>query len=378
MASRVCIVDDDSFYGEILCNLLTMQGFEPLLFTSATECLDSLATDNRPEPYDAFILDVVMPDMDGYSLCANLRKRSRFATTPVLFVSSKYSLEDRMRGYESGGNDYLGKPVQPDELKVKLEQAIANARAQKALAAQQTTDMPVLPDQAQYARQLINFLERSEQISQSHKLADALLSCLSVLGLAASVMIRYDGQRVFVSADGSEHAIEKELLELSVEKNTEIEFNQRLIVNYPFISLLVRRLPEDASGAQSALRQQILALVKIASSRLEQIWKAQQARSQRQYWLELLVSAEKSLDYSTAHAFYKENTIHEILQEFLIALNEGLLDLALDKDQETMLKDLYRQQTDKLAKTLKDYGEHIEEVRHPFQELIEKLKRGTV
>ncbi|MCP5162066.1 MAG: response regulator [Hahellaceae bacterium] len=373
MSNKICIVDDDTFYAEILSNLVTMQGFEARHFASAAECLSALASDPDPNPYQAFILDVVMPDMDGYSLCENLRSRPRFEKTPVLFVSSKNTLDDRMRGYEAGGNDYLGKPVQPNDLSIKLEQAIKYAAAKKTPAPQ--SPPPTSAVQASNVKPLVSFLKRSQSVSRIQDLGDLLLEQVSALGLSGSVMLRHGDQNLFMSVDGSEHAIEKELMQLAVENQRQIEFNQRLLVNYPHISLLIRRMPSESDAAEN-VKQQLDALVEVADTRITLMQRSQTELQQKKYWLDLLVAAEKGLNHSTADAFYKEQTISDIMEEFLISLNESLLDLALDKDQETALKQQFRKQIDKVSVSLKNYAHSIEEAQKPFQDLIEKLSRS--
>ncbi len=370
MRKKICVVDDDSFYAEILASLLAMQGFESQHYASAAECLGALAASSDPEPYDAFILDVVMPDMDGYTLCENLRSRPRFAKTPVLFVSSKNTLEDRMRGYEAGGNDYLGKPVQPDELKIKLELAIKHVASQKAQAIEAQTQ--ARSSQAEYLNQVAAFLENSVDISSHLALGDALLNQIMALGLAGSLTIRHDSNHLFMASDGSEHAIEKELLQLSVKNQPLIEFNQRLIVNTAAVSVLVRRLPTE--GNPELLKQQLLVLTRIANLRADSISREQAERRQKKYWVELLVAAEKGVTHSNSDLYFKDNWVSETLEEFVISTNENLLDLALDADQEAALKAYFRKQIDQLAITFKSYNQSIDEARRPFQELIEKLR----
>lgn len=374
MSIRVVIVDDDSFYAEILEDLLSMQGYASRHFLSGAECLAALAHDAGAEAISAFILDVVMPDMDGYALCERLRADPRFRHTPILFVSSKSSLEDRMRGYEAGGTDYLSKPAQPEELKAKLRLAIDNSRGQAA----ERSAAPAVssPGGIAGADTVLAFVQESLDAATVEVVADAVLRAVDQLGLAGSVMVRSDTRSLFQTSDGSPSPIERELLELTPPNQNLIEFNKRLIVNLPVVALLVRRLPELSPAEATTLKQRLLMLGRVADQKAGILRKEEMLAQQKRYWIELLIAAEQGINAVKGNNAYAGSTVQEVMEEFLITLNEGILDLALDTDQEVQLKAMLRHNAERVIQSLNPVGLSAAEAQKPFQALIEKLNQA--
>lgn len=75
----------------------------------------------RREQFDLIILDVVMPQMDGYQLCQSIRSLPSYRTTPILFLSSRDSDHEKVLGFQVGGDDYVTKPFNPLELKARVD-----------------------------------------------------------------------------------------------------------------------------------------------------------------------------------------------------------------------------------------------------------------
>jgi putative two-component system response regulator len=81
-----------------------------------------------PNPPALILLDIVMPDMDGFEVCHELKADLATAVIPVIFLSGEIGAEERRRGTELGAVDYLTKPVDPAKLSVAIESALAAAR----------------------------------------------------------------------------------------------------------------------------------------------------------------------------------------------------------------------------------------------------------
>ena len=99
---------------EILADTLADRGFDVRLAYDGAEALELC----RRERFDAVVTDVMMPRMDGYTLVRTLR--SEGCVAPVLFLTARSATEDVVRGFESGGNDFLRKPFAIDELIVRV------------------------------------------------------------------------------------------------------------------------------------------------------------------------------------------------------------------------------------------------------------------
>jgi two-component system OmpR family response regulator len=115
---RILVVEDDKKIASFVVNGLKQNGFAVDHSTNGEEAY-ALAS---ATPYDAAIVDVMIPKMDGIGLVQNLRKDG--VRTPVIFLSAKGSVEDRVRGLQSGGDDYLTKPFSFTELLARIQALI--------------------------------------------------------------------------------------------------------------------------------------------------------------------------------------------------------------------------------------------------------------
>lgn len=115
---RVLVVEDDKKIASFVTSGLKQSGFAVDHSADGEEAF-ALAS---ATPYDAAIVDIMLPKMDGLSLVEQLRKSK--VRTPVIFLSAKGSVEDRIRGLQMGGDDYLSKPFSFAELLARLQAII--------------------------------------------------------------------------------------------------------------------------------------------------------------------------------------------------------------------------------------------------------------
>ena len=114
MAERVLVVEDDSRLAEMLSEYLGQAGFRITVAAAGAAALRRLTAE---APYDAVVLDLMLPDMDGLDVCREIRTRS---DTPVLMLTARGDAIDRIIGLELGADDYLPKPFEPRELLARL------------------------------------------------------------------------------------------------------------------------------------------------------------------------------------------------------------------------------------------------------------------
>ncbi|MGF1519931.1 MAG: response regulator transcription factor [Nodosilinea sp.] len=122
--NTVLIVDDDLILQMALTRRLQAQGFEVMTATSGQEALDLL----RAQPADVVVSDVVMPGMDGFEFCHQLRASPAGEIVPFIFLSSLGELNNRVQGHLIGADDYLVKPFSAHELIAKVKGAIARSQ----------------------------------------------------------------------------------------------------------------------------------------------------------------------------------------------------------------------------------------------------------
>lgn len=108
------LVDDDRDLLEMLCSIFRRAGYNELL--TASSGAEALAIWRAQHP-DMVVLDVMMPDMDGFSVLKEIRRTSR---VPILMLTARGEAEDRVEGLENGADDYLAKPFLPKELLLRV------------------------------------------------------------------------------------------------------------------------------------------------------------------------------------------------------------------------------------------------------------------
>ncbi len=113
---RVLIVDDDPFNMNLLVNLMKKAGIQPLVATDGLEALELL---KNTEP-DVILLDIMMPEMDGFEVCRRLKANPKTAYIPVLFMSALKGIEQKMEGFKLGGADYITKPFRKEEVVARV------------------------------------------------------------------------------------------------------------------------------------------------------------------------------------------------------------------------------------------------------------------
>ena len=112
MAHRVLAVDDDPVIQRLLEVNLEMEGYEVRLASDGLQAVDA-AREFRPH---VILLDVMMPNMDGWEACATIKQDADFAETPVVFLSARAQDADVERGSELGAAAYITKPFDPIDL----------------------------------------------------------------------------------------------------------------------------------------------------------------------------------------------------------------------------------------------------------------------
>lgn len=126
MAERILLIEDDVRLAEMVSEYLGEAGFRVSVVLQGGSGLERLAR----ESFDALVLDLMLPDMDGLEVCRRLRAKS---DTPVLMLTARGDATDRIVGLEIGADDYLPKPFEPRELLARLR---AILRRRKGAAAE--------------------------------------------------------------------------------------------------------------------------------------------------------------------------------------------------------------------------------------------------
>ncbi len=123
MPTRILAVDDSAVSLRLISQTLSQAGFQVFTISSGAEALKQL-DEIKPE---AVLLDVAMPEMDGYEVCRQIRHRPATAMLPIVMLTAQNTVEEKIKGYGAGADDYVTKPFEPAELQVRVKALLRRA-----------------------------------------------------------------------------------------------------------------------------------------------------------------------------------------------------------------------------------------------------------
>ncbi|MHB8243772.1 MAG: response regulator [Acidimicrobiales bacterium] len=126
MASRILLVEDDERIRASMHLSLEDEGYDIVEAASGEEALEAHSRAVVTEPFDLLVVDIMLPGMDGFACCRELRRTS---SVPIIMVTARTDTHDVVAGLEAGADDYVTKPFEPKELAARIRALLRRARA---------------------------------------------------------------------------------------------------------------------------------------------------------------------------------------------------------------------------------------------------------
>ena len=325
--------------------------YKVVSFATASECLARLA-DEKP---DLFLLDVDMPEIDGYELCKRIRECPSCEELPVIFLSGRDDLDSRLAGYDAGGSDYLVKPFQLAELKQKLELARQFAEEKRTLRVQLNDSdrlaSLVLSNLDEYAV-LVGFLRSLNGCAAFSDVNDALLSMLDAYRLEGAVQIRLPAEELTVDRNGRSSPLTAAIINHVRSMGAIAEFKSRAVFNYERVSLLITNMPVDDPELCGRLRDHLAIAVETAMAKVAGMLSRQENADTRDEIAALAKlitekAAELNEKYRLAHL-----SATRIVEMLIDELDEEFVNLGLRECQEDSIAALIKTGTGQLLDAL--------------------------
>ena len=359
---------DDVEAGRLTLESAFSQLYKLESFASAADCLARLATVTP----NLFMLDVDMPEMDGYTLCRTLKNQPKTCDVPVIFISALDDLESRMAGYDAGGDDYIAKPVKLALLKQKVE-VLRRITEEKAALKSQLGDSDLLASMVmsqldEYAV-LVKFLRSLNSCNKHSKIAEATLSMLKTYKLKGALQFRLPGGEVTVDQAGESSPLEASIIGHVRSLGSIASFKNRTVFNFGRVSLLANNMPLHDPDLCSRHRDNLAIAAETVDAKLSALLTAQENQATRgdiESMLKLLDSAVQTFSKKYEDArFQSIETIRTLLAE----LDTEFANLGVQEDQEKEINDLIQSKTDQVVdafdfsaeteKTLKDLSTRL-------------------
>jgi PAS domain S-box-containing protein len=200
---KVVIVDDNSQNLKILFEMLDGFGYRLLLANTGSKAIE-LVEKNRP---DLILLDIMLPDISGFEVCATFKKANSTKNIPVIFLSALSDLDSKVKGFEVGGVDYIAKPFQSAEVLVRVQNHLKLRQLEKTL---ERENLKLQADQTRILnsiREGIYGLDMDGKIIYANPTAAYLNHCSQDLLI---------GKDFFSLHFGSKSAVNKSILENAI------------------------------------------------------------------------------------------------------------------------------------------------------------------
>ena len=356
--NRILLVDDCPDDIHVL-----MENLEDYAVVAATSGVKALEFAAKNPPPDIILLDVMMPDMDGYETCRRLKDHPVTRDIDVIFVSARDTLEEKLAGYDAGCSDYLVKPVQPEELLQKVKLAINN----KYIRAEAGQVAMVAISSAGEQGVVLDFMRRSFSVDSVEALADLIVEATASYGLENSVEIRCHQQTVHRSTKKPIPPIEVELFKRLRDRDRIMTFSKRAIFNFGPVSLLIKNMPDDEEKC-GRLRDHLAILLEAAQARLGSL-ELDQALTQ------LVTDSEQTLnEIQTNQRAHKEAALH-IMDDTMKALEASFLSYGLTEEQEVYLTTIVQDGIDHSLNNFEQGLKADKQMRELFDRLMQIAKR---
>jgi CheY-like chemotaxis protein len=275
----ILMVDDDEFMLAFMEE--TLGQHYPVRIANHPETALAMMRVQQPA---LLLADVRMPGMDGFTLCETIKADPVLAEVPVLFLSALDGVDEHVRGYEVGAEDFVTKPVEPQVLLAKVErvlQSVAERRQLRDQAGYAASTAMVAMSSMSETGMLIDALKRFNHCADYPSLARAVLASLQAFEVDGVVqLLPPDAAPLALASHGQASALEISVLHHMAGMERIMQFKTRLSISYPRLRLMVSNMPLHDEARCGRLRDHLAVLAESAEVRLDALQHEQQSKRQ--------------------------------------------------------------------------------------------------
>jgi CheY-like chemotaxis protein len=330
----------------------------------------ALITDELP---DLIILDVELPDANGYDLCHEIRHKSEFLFTPILFISGHTNLEERIRGYSSGGDDYISKPFESSEVVAKVKALIRHHEHKVDLKNQfkeaQSTAIESMTGASELGL-IVQFFEKTYSINNFDQLAESIFSILRSLELKTCLIFETKAESYFFCSDHTSKPIEKEIMTRLREEDRFFDFGQRTQINYPVVACLVKNMPVEDRARYGRYKDVIPPILACANQKVLQLEMELLLQDHTQKFSESFKDIRMTLDTLSLQMREGQEDGSGLMSNLMMSLEKAMPTLGLDEDQEQYLMGSIESKVNEAMEKVQSY----ETMQMTFDSLIRLLQ----
>lgn len=272
-AGRILVVDDNAVISGMLAVTLGTAGHEVVETASGDEAVARLAAQTDDAP-DVIFLDIEMPGIDGYEACRRIKSMAHGAHIPVIFLSGHDDLDDRLKAFDAGGDDFMPKPFAPEEVLRKAAIAVRHRRHSESVAEGSSAAMGAAMTAMSSLGETgaaVRFSNEALRCRSFRSLCDAVIEAMNAYDLDCHVQLRGLDFTVTRTGRGAASPLEESVIEKVKETGRIFSFKNRMVVNYDTVSLLVTDMPVDNPDFCGRIRDHAAMIAEAAQLALDNI-----------------------------------------------------------------------------------------------------------
>jgi CheY-like chemotaxis protein len=329
-------IDDDKFIHKLVTNSVS-DDFRVITANNGKEGIQQ-ALAEKP---DIILLDVEMPEMDGYETCRQLKQNPETAEIPVMFLSSLSTEEARIKGFDAGAFDYLVKPFNLIELQSKLDALRAHqtySKHQNEQIQQATATAYMAMRGSSELGMAIQYIENTYNANSIESLASSFFGVTKNLDLKCTLMFNLDSEHVFFYCDGKASPLEEEVISTVFERGDRFtDFDNRTQINYPRVALLVKNMPIEDREMYGRLKDFLPTMLGSTSSKIQIILNEQAITTQTKNVASCVDAIRDTLGAVGTDLEKNQSDVVNLLKSLLEEFLAKIPRLGLEEDQEAFL-----------------------------------------
>jgi len=368
----ICYLDDDETNLQLVISSLEQQFYVETL----SESLGALEKIRAIKP-ELVILDVNMPDINGYEMCRLIRQDSDLSGLPVVFLTCLTTLSDRLEGYDAGGDAYLGKPFKIAELTsvihVHLHRRHQLDVIQEQMLSAQDMAMTMMKTQSELG-EVVQFSRNVSRANNIEAFTSTLFDTLARFGLESSIQINLLSGALHRRSDaGALTGMEQELFELSSGAGRITSFGNKCIYTSKHLVLLVKNVPLEDIELAGRLRDHLAIVVDSADVSLRLIEQDLQLKQKK---IEVsgtsLNTINNEFDSILDRLKQMDSQAKQAFESLSLNIEMSFLYLGLTEQQEGQLLTLVKESREK-ADGYKEMSAHMFDSMQLIGEAVRKL-----
>jgi len=366
--TTVLIIDDDGFILKTLTRMLSPH-FEVMTAKDGVEAFEQL----EQKTPSLIVLDVEMPGENGYEVCRKIKAHDTYGNIPVIFLSGNDSLEERVRGYDAGGEDYLSKPCEEDELLAKIRIALEKVTLSQQYSQAQQAAMSAMAGHSNMGI-LIKYVQAALTIRSVDELGEWCMKACTQLNLNAVACIKDEGEEHYYSSFDPITPLEKELIQKLKSEGRFHDFGERTQINYPLMSLLIKNMPTYDEEEYGRYKDFLPFILEVTESRLKSMSTSRRLHEQSDKLMRSVDATNAVFSSITRSLIHFQESIQQELKKMYELIENRIPSLGLEEDQEQFILNTLDESAEKITFQVEqsaNFQEQLDNVEKLFSKLSE-------